>query len=480
MTRFRPGFFKVLACVAALVLLQIPGAQVFAIPIVFGVSDQSTLADLDEALKIIFSDPLINNIVEDTELLDIFKVDMNVQSDDTTGGRHVEMSQYFRLPAGVGARAENEYIPEADDPRFENSQINLRKIQGTIEMTGDVMRRVRSDEGAFLNYMERALPDLVTRLVNEIDRMYIADGSGVKARVASITSAVSTTLILVVNRTFGIVGLTEAYLQFMEGERCVFDPAADGQSLRTGGGFRALQLTDIAEDTNTLTFTGNATLVGNIATDDFIFSGDEAGASSQTAAGENREIQGLLAGDDDGGIINIYNTINRSTAGNRLWSAIVIDTNVAQWGAQLTEELLTFADDRVTVRGAGRIDTLVMSRSAARGYWQSLKGDRTFVDPRSYTGGKAGLSVILGDRNINLKVARKLPPELVFGLQSDTWRRITLGTWEWDDRTGSIWNRVTDSTGRKDSFFAVGNMYEELFATAPRKNFRLDNLTAVF
>ena len=436
--------------------------------------------DLDEALKIIFSDPLINNIVEDTELLDIFKVDMNVMADDTTGGRYIEMAHYFQLPAGVGARAENEYIPEPNDPRFENSRLYLRKIQGTVEMTGDVMRRVRSDEGAFLNYMERALPDLVTRLVNEIDRMYISDGSGIKARVASVTSAVATTLVVVINRTYGIDGLTDPWLQFMEGERNVFDPAPDGQTIRVAGGSQALQLTDIDEDTNSLTYTGLAALVAVVAADDYIFPGDEAGASSETAAGEDREIAGLLAGVDDGGIIATYNNINRAAAGNRLWKSIVIDASVAQWGGQLTEELCTFADDEVSTKGAGKADCVVMARSAARGYWQSLKGDRTMPDPRSYTGGKAGLHLLLGDRSLSLKVARKMPPELTFLLQSDTFRRLTLGTWEWDDRTGSIWNRVTDATGRKDAYYAVGNMYEQLFCMAPRKNVRIEGLSAVF
>ena len=479
---FTGGFARVLVAtvVAALAFVFMGPVGLSAGPIIFGAADTTLTTDLDEALKIIFSDPLINNIVEDTELMDIFKVDMNVQADDTTGGRFIEMAHYFRLPAGVGARAENEYIPEPDDPRFENSRLFLRKIQGTVEMSGDVMRKVRSDEGAFLNYMERALPDLVTRLVNEIDRMYISDGSGVKARVLSITSAVATTLVLVVNRTYGIDGFTGSIFQFMEGERNVFDPAADGQTLRTGGGFQALQLTDIDEDTDTLTYTGNATLVAAIAVDDFIFPGDEAGSSSSTAAGADREIAGLLAGVDDGGIIATYNNIDRTAVGNRLWNAIVIDGSVPQWGGQLTEELLTFADDEVTIKGAGRIDTWIMARSAARGYWQSLKGDRTMVDPRSFTGGKAGLSVVLGDREIPLKVARKLPPELTFGLQSDSWRRLTLGQWEWDDRTGSIWNRVTDSVGRKDAFFAVGNMYEQLFCMAPRKNVRIEGLTSTF
>jgi hypothetical protein len=332
--------------------------------------------------------------------------------------------------------------------------------------------------------MERALPDLVTRLVNEIDRMYIGFGAGIKARAELTPVKTSiTTVEIQVNRSLGVDGFTDAFLQFLEGEQIVFDTAADGQTLITGGGDQSLQVTDIDEDNNTIQFTGLEALIDAVVAagaNIYLFPGDEAGASSQTAGGVDREIAGLMAGADDGGIIATYNNISRTGALSRLWKAIIIDGSDAAWGGQLTEELLSFADDEVAVKGAGRIDTVITSRAAARGYWQSLKGDRVFNDPRAFAGGRNGLSIILGDREVMLKVARKLPPEVAFGLQADTWRRLTLGTWDWDDRTGSIWNRVTDSVGRKDAFFATGNMYEQLFCVAPRKNVRIDNLDASF
>ena len=58
-------------------------------------SATTTTDAITEAMKIIFSDPLITNIVEDSELLSIFQTDMNVSVDDTTGGRFIEMAHYF-------------------------------------------------------------------------------------------------------------------------------------------------------------------------------------------------------------------------------------------------------------------------------------------------------------------------------------------------------------------------------------------------
>lgn len=442
----------------------------------------TTRTSLDNALKVVYSGPLHNQIVTDSELASIIQADMNVQEDITTGGRYVEMGHLFGLPAGVGARAEGEYIPEADDPVFKAARAYLRKIMGTLEMTGDVMERVTGDEGAYIDYADRALPLLAERVVSEFDRMYIGTGKGIRARIASITSVSGTVGTFVVDRSMGITGLSDAWLQFMEGERIVAASDAAATSIRTGGGARSVKVTAIDDLTNSITVTGlNATLV-TWTINDYLFGGDEAGISSVTAAGENREVSGLFAGVDDGAIVDTYMNIQRSASGNGRWKSRVINAAAAPFNGSMSEDLLTYADDAAYVANGAKVDTLVMSRSANRGYWKSLKGERVVNDPRgSYEGGKRtnGLKIILGDRELLLKIARKLPPEVAFGLTRSTWKRLTTGKWKWDDRTGAIWNRTTDAVGRKDAFYGTGYTFEEFLTTAPNKNFRIDGLTAV-
>lgn len=438
--------------------------------------------DLDAALKVIFSEPLVNNVVSDTELLSLFQTDMNVKEDPTTGGRYIEGAHYFQLPAGVGARAENEYIPVAENPVFVNSRVFLRKIQGVIEMTGDTMRRVTSNEGAFLDYLERALPDLSTRLTHELDRMYLGYGAGVRARV-TVISAMDVPVVgqfqITVDRALGVTGYEDPFLQFMEGDSLGFTGSlAAPIALRNAGAGQAARVVNIDEVNNIITVVGLNALRAALVVNDYVGSADAAGNSFPFGnPATERELHGLLGAVDNGGIVATYMNIVR--ANFRLWNSIVIDASAAPFAGQMNEELLTFADDETAVKGAGKIDVIVMSRSAARGYWKSLKGDRFFMDPSSYRGGKGPLSILLADRAVQLRVARKLPPQVCFGLMSSCFKRFTLGTWEWDDRTGAIWNRVTDATGRKDAYYAVGNMYEQLFCQAPRKNFRIDGLTKV-
>jgi hypothetical protein len=463
-------------------------------------------SNISEAMKIIFSDPIVNNMVVESELLNRFRSDSNIRTDDTTGGRYIEMAHYFQLPAGVGARQENEYIPVADAPVIRNSRIWLSKIQGTVEMTGDVMRRVASSEGAFLDYAQQALPDFTRRLTHEIDRMALGVGNGVKARVRAITGSLTVNgtsvtftngvsanntpstgfFCVAVDRSYGLTNRGQAFLQFLEGERVVFTGTlATPTTVRNPGSTQSAQVASIDEDTGVLILSGADALRSVIAANDFIALGDPAGNSFPGTqllgqASGFKELTGLYAGCDNGSILTNYNNIDRTAAGNRLWNSIVVDGSAAPWAGVLNEELLTYADDEVSVRGAGRPDLIVTSRSAARGYWKSLKSDRFFVDPRSYAGGKSELQIVLSDRTLPLVVARKLPFNDTFMLQTDTWRRLTLGTWEWDSQTGSIWNRVSDATGRRDAYFAVGSGYEQMFCVAPRKNVRIEGLSFTF
>lgn len=457
----------------AVVLLAIVALPSHAHALTIGLAGTTTTtASLDNLMKVLYSEPLITDIIAESELMDMFKQDFNVKTEETTGGKYIETAHYLRLAGAAGARAENDYIPVPQSPKIQNSRIYLKKIMGVVEMTGDVMERVVGDEGSFINYMERALPDTKERVVNEIDRMYIGYGAGVKAKVAS-KGANSIT----VDSALGIAGYEDAWLQFQEGETIVFASDAAGTALRNAGSTQAALVENIDETTGTLTLTLDAALLAAIVVGDFIFSGDQAGTASPNG-GVNREISGLLAGVDDGGIVATYNNIPR--AGNRFWNSRVIDASVAPYNGALTEKLLTIIDAQTSVSAQSKIDALVMSPHAPIGYWEDLKGDRVINDPKNYTGGKGSLSILLGDRTIPLRTARKLPPQIAFGLNTATWRRFTLGTWQWVARGGSIWNLVTDAVGRKDAYFAYGKMYEELACLYPRRNFRIEGLTRQF
>ncbi len=420
--------------------------------------------NVNEAMKIIFQDPISENFVQDSELLDIFQQDTNII--ETDGGRFIELAHYFNLPAGVGARKlEGDYIPVPDGPVIKNSQVFLKKIEGVVQMSGDTMRRVRGDEGAFLNWAQRALPDLVERVNHELDRMLLSFGNGAKARVNDAAPSEP----LAVDTTFGATGLTKAWVAFLEGERVRFGPNADGTGLRAG----SYQVTDIDPDGITID-SGPDALPAGVLDDDFIFSGDATTAATQDS-GVDREIMGLLGMVDDGTILATFQGLAR--AGLRKWQSIIVSATPAPFSGELTETLLTVADNRVRQRGNGRPSVVVTSVEGLVSYWDNLLTFKSINDPRSFTGGKSQLFILLGDRALELRAARKMPPEITFLLDPQTFKRWHNAGWEWDDRTGSIWNRVTDNVGRLDAFYGVGHVVLQTGCIAPRKNVKIEDLT---
>lgn len=428
---------------------------------------------LNQALKIIFSEPLTDNIVADSELLDIFEQDMNVQTDETTGGQFIQLAHYFQLPGTVGARAEGDYLPEPVPPKFDNSQIFLKKNQATVQMSGEAYRRAKQGEGAFISWAERALPDLVRRLTNDMDRQLMGYGQGVMGRVGDASPSTTVGLI----SAYGVAGLTNANLLFIEGQTLRYSPNPDASSPRalvgqvntvtSGGAFGAGQLV-------------LNQLPTSAAQNDYIFNGDANATSGRDGGTVDKELMGLIGMIDDGTVLATFQGLAR--ANYTAWNAVTLDSSTGGYGQVLSEDVLMQLDHDVYQLGNGRPDVLVCSRSGWRSYWKSVKGDRLFTfapgASANYTGGGARMQVDLGDRTIEFRVTRKCPPQLAFLIEKASLKRWHNVGFFWDDTTGSIWNRVTDSTGRKDAYYATGLIVMQTGCLAPRHNGLVKNLLA--
>jgi hypothetical protein len=459
------------ALVVALVgsLFPIPAAAMVAL----GFSGATTvITDVDAALKLIADGSVIRNVVTDSELLDLFTQDSNVQLDKTTGGRYIERAQQFKLGGGVGFRKDNEYIPIPGVGDVRNSKIYLKKAIGVVEMSGDVMRRARTDQGAYLDWAEQELPNLVERLTNVHDRVTLGYGAGALARVLSVAGSPVITL----KDAHGVAGYGNAWVNFMEGDRIVFSSTVTATALRNAGASQSATVVSVDQDANSITI--DALPTGTVA-NDFIFMGDASGASSQDSGGDDREYMGLLGMVDDGTILATLQGLARTVSNQ--WKSLAIDATASITGhtsGVLDEALIGYADDEAGIKGGAKINAFVASLSGQRSFWNSLKTDRVLNDPKTFTGGKSGLKMLLGDRVVEVRSARKMPPQIALGLSTGEFTRHMLEEFEWDQTTGAIWRQVTDSTGRKDAFYAYGCQYMQLSVRRPRRSFVIRGLTA--
>lgn len=424
-------------------------APLFAVPII---GDTETTTNLTSLMKITFDDTLMSEVVTDTELLDWFP-DGEVRRGPE--GRWFETSQLYQNPGSVGSRSESGYIPVPNGAKAVNGKINLKKIMGSLEETAEVLKKIKTDEAAFVDWAEEQFPRFRENLSDEYDRQLIGDGSGVRARVNDATPATT----LIVDSTIGVAGLDRTLLQFRRGMHLRASPNHNGTSPRA----LTMTVTDID-------WANNAIVVDQLATaladDDYLAEGDDADNSF------GKDMMGLYGMIDDGGIVQTLQNIDRNTY---LWFRSYVSDET---GKTLSENRMIEVDRIARLRGGGKVDGIVMSEEGFNSIWEDLKKDRNINDPRAYTGGRKGIDILFGGtRTVNLRTARKLPSTAVFGLQRDQFRKFILHDWEWDDTTGSIWKQVIDATGRKDAFFAYGSGYGEMAIKSPQRCWRMDNFS---
>lgn len=433
--------------IAVLVVGLVAPASSLALPALAAATEVTD--NIDELMKITFDDTLISEVVTDTELMDWFPEGEVKRGPE---GRYFETSQLYQNPGSIGSRSENGYIPVPNGAKAKNGRITLKKIMGAIEETAEVLKKIKKDKAAFVNWAKEQFPRFRENLADEYDRQLLGDGSGIRGRV---NQAVPATAGTAVDSTLGVAGLDRTLLQFRRGMHLRAGPNADGSGLRA----TTYTVDDIDWDNEALVLD----TVANLADNDYLFEGDAADNSA------GKDMMGLFGLIDDGGIVETLQNIDRT---DFLW----FKSYVHDGDNEIIDETMLLEADRIArLRGGGRVDAIVMSEEAFNACWATLKADRAINDPRSYTGGRKGITIMFGaTRTINLRTARKIPSTITFGLQKDMIRKMVMHEWEWDDTTGAIWKQVVDSTGRKDAFYAYGSAYGEIAIKSPQRCWRLE------
>ncbi len=422
---------------------------------------------LYEALKIVFDEPINNNIIQDSEVYDLVEQDTSIPIKETTQGRYVELAHYAADGGGFGARREGGALPAATPPSIFNGRIFLRKNHMLVEMSGETMRRVKAGEAAWITWASQALPNAVRRLTHHLDRQVLGYAQGVLARVATggITGSVIT-----VDRAFGITGYDKAVFQFLRNDLIRFAADIQGATMRTG----SYRVTNVNNKLGTITISPAPD--AGIVAGDYITIGDSGDNNLPGSALEQpKEMMGLLGMIDDGNIRAVFQNVTRADWPE--YNAQAIDAATAgDVAGAYTEDLLTAADDTTFEQGMGLVDYLIGSRAQERQYVKFLKTQRRLTDPAAYQGnggGKArGFTINLNGRDVMFRAARKVPNQINFGLEKATLKKWRNGAgFNWDDTTGSMFERVVTSAGRFDAFYATGVLEEEMGNLMPAHNF---------
>lgn len=448
-------------------------ASAAGVPLVIGSTTGTTtgtdFSGLNDMLKERYTKAFENNVEKDEEISDFITKAEGFEVIEGPDGKQIHPGHIFSSGGGVGGMLEDDYLYTPTNPTTKQSAITIKQLVAIVQLSGRTMRRVMQGPAAFVTWASEALPRKAQRLAFHKDRMRLGTGTGIIARYNGTPDGTGDPL----DTMYGINGLDDrAAMLVLRDDNIRVGPNADGSSLRAGTAL--IGKVDYVNNAIDTTVAGVTNPPTSAADNDYIFLGD-----ANVQGFGSREMMGLEGIIDDGTNLTAFQGITTRSNFPELCSQIV-DSSGTGWDQTLSEELLDYADSLCYERGnMGRPSRILVNRSGQRSFWKNLRNDRVINDPAGiYQGGKVRLKMMLGDRIVTIQAARKVPASRCYGTDGRGIQRFKIGNARWDDTDGSVWNRVVDSTGRKDAFFAVYIEEEEMGAGDPAGSFKITNLAS--
>lgn len=433
-----------------------------------GTTTGTDFSGLNDMLKERYTKAFENNVEKDEEVADLITKAEGFEVVEGEDGKKINIGHIFSSGGGVGSMLEDDYLPTPTNPTTKTSSITIKQHVAMVQLSGRTLRRVKKGPAAFVTWATEALPRKAQRLAFHKDRQRLGTGTGIIARYNGTPDGTGDPL----DNMFGISGLDDrAAALLLRDDNLRVGPNADGTSLRTGTAL--VGAVNQANNQINTTVAGSAAAPTSAADNDYLFLGDTNVNSSGS-----REMMGLEGIIDDGTNLATFQTLTRATYPEL--NAQIIDSTANGYDATLSEEILDYADSLCFERGnMGRPKNILVNRSGQRSFWKNLKNDRVINDPAgTYQGGKVRLKMMLGDRIVNVVSARKVPQSRAYLIDGTGIQRYRIGNGRWDDTTGAIWDRYSDSTGKKDAYFAVYIEEEEMGAGNPAGSAKITGLTA--
>ena len=103
----------------------------------------------------------------------------------TFGGKEAQFAIHTGRNQGVGARNEDEDLPEAGQNRDAVAHLFLKYQYGSISGSGQVFEQVETNIQAYVDWMQREVNTMTESLERDLNRQVYGDGSGTLAASAA-------------------------------------------------------------------------------------------------------------------------------------------------------------------------------------------------------------------------------------------------------------------------------------------------------
>jgi len=356
------------------------------------------------------------------------------------GGLGITFVAHTGRNTGIGARGEDELLPDAGQQQYKQGTTGLKSFYGSVRLTGQVMAQASSNYQSFADVTSEEIERIRDDIAKDQNRQVFGDGSGTLAKVAAAVSA--STTVTVDSAKYLQIGMRVDFVVSGTGARIAADATQAYYTIAT-----------VNKVTNTITVDRAVTITSGQVT-----TGASLVRSNTTTAGVLNNYGKEWTGfgkiiDDSSTVFGIDPSVTSS------WKAFVkdISTSSGTVMTQVTETDMISVVTNIAAEG-DKPDVIWCDHGTWNGYWKTLQDRRRFVNKVDLDGGNRGLGFVTEFGDLPLKADFDAPSNKMFFVNS---KKINLNTsrgWEWIDEDGSKWKQVP----YKDAFVAYLRNYSEL------------------
>lgn len=315
----------------------------------------TTLTTLSAILKNLYLPPVVEQLNNEV----LFLQRLENRGDEIFGLQAITPLHYARS-GRVGARGENEQLPQQGAQQYAQAVWDLKYNYGGVRVTGPSMAKTSSQAGAFLQALQSELDGIRNDLRRDVARQCYSDGTAALGTVA-LNSAVNTLTL----QTSGYEALVKGQLyigQFID-IGTPANPTLDASNR---------EITNYSIATST---TSSITVSGAAVT---TAAGDSVFVQGNALSGSvSREMDGLKKL-----VSTSANTVGGIAEGSNAYWAPIRDAT----GGALAKDPLTKAFARVNIAG-GSPSIMIGSFGMQRALFNLLQTQVQYIEPLNLKGG---------------------------------------------------------------------------------------------
>ncbi len=364
---------------------------------------------------------------------------------DDVEGRNAVLSLHVRRNSGVGARAERGTLPTAGNQGTVEERTSLRYNYGRIELSGPVIKAMRSDKGSFVRAVESETKGVVNDLKRDVNRQIFGTSDGV---IAATTNGASSTTVTLAATT------TDAQMRQIE----------EGMLVDIGDGTPFTSLAT-AREVSAVNFDARTFVISGAAIDTTTDSRVVRSGSGGSGAAQ-KELTGLQTIVDDANSL-----FGVDPATYSVWKSKVLGNSGTNRAA--TENLFAKAVMQGNINGGVDVSAFVTSDGVHRNFAAQLQGQKRTNDTLVLKGGYKAISITAGSAEVGITWDRDCPGNKAFGLSFPHLKQPKQTDWEWMDMDGAVLSRVSG----QDAYEATLTQYHELTTDKRNAHVLVEDLT---